>query len=74
MVPSTTSRDKADVVKSEDESASGSGMRDNRNKYNMMGTMHRIVRVNMERLRDASLTDSQHESRLEELDQRTRTR
>ena len=54
IVPSTTSRDKADVAKSDDDNASGNGMRDNKYRYNKTGTTHRIVRVYMERLRDES--------------------
>lgn len=65
MVPSTTSRDRADVVKSDDDNASGNGMQDNRNRYNKTGTMHRTVRVNRERLREESAANIQYECELE---------
>lgn len=58
IVPRTTSRDKADIVKLDDGNASGNGMQDNRYKYNRIGTTHRNIRVNIERLRDKSKVDS----------------
>ena len=61
IVPRTTSRDKADVVKSDDDNASGNGMQDNRYKYNRTETTHRIIRVDIERLRDGSGVVSQYD-------------
>ena len=58
IVPRTTSRDKADIVKFDDGNASGNGMQDNRYKYSRIGTTHRIVRVNIERLRGESKVGS----------------
>ena len=52
MVPSTTSRDKAVVVRLDDARASGRGIHDSKNRYMLTGIKLPTARNIMKRLRD----------------------